>query len=64
MKIATWNVNSVRVRLNQLLTWIQANDLDVIALQETKCENQQFPLAAFVEMHGLVDGFARQAVCE
>src|SRR3990167_867883 len=58
MKIATWNVNSIRVRLNQLLGWIAANDLDVIALQETKCENDKFPLQAFTDIgyHAIYTG--------
>ena len=45
VKIATWNVNSVRVRLPQLLDWLAANAPDVIALQETKCEDAHFPAA-------------------
>jgi exodeoxyribonuclease-3 len=58
MKIATWNVNSIRVRLNQLLDWIAVNDLDVIALQETKCEDDKFPLQAFTDIgyHAIYTG--------
>ena len=36
MKIATWNVNSLTVRLPQVLDWLAANPVDVLALQETK----------------------------
>ena len=36
MKITTWNVNSLRVRLPQLLEWLAANPVDVIGIQETK----------------------------
>ena len=36
MQIATWNVNSLRVRLPQLLDWLTTNRPDVMALQETK----------------------------
>ncbi|HXZ48556.1 MAG TPA: exodeoxyribonuclease III [Usitatibacter sp.] len=43
MKIATWNVNSLRVRLPQLLDWLAARSPDAICLQETKCEDASFP---------------------
>lgn len=58
MKIATWNVNSIRVRLDQLRTWLLANSIDVVALQETKCEDNQFPYAALAEIgyHALHSG--------
>jgi exodeoxyribonuclease-3 len=46
MKIATWNVNSLRVRLPQLQQWLEANPVDVIALQETKLPDADFPVAA------------------
>lgn len=45
MKIATWNVNSLKVRLPQLLDWIDRREPDIICLQETKCEDAGFPLA-------------------
>lgn len=45
MKIATWNVNSLNVRLTQLLEWMARRQLDVVCLQETKCEDIKFPLA-------------------
>lgn len=43
MKIATWNVNSLRVRLPHLLDWLAANSPDAMCLQETKCEDANFP---------------------
>lgn len=46
MKLATWNVNSVRVRLPQLLAWLAAAQPDVVCLQELKTEAGGFPLAA------------------
>lgn len=46
MKIATWNVNSLRVRLPHLLDWLAANAPDAICLQETKCEDATFPAEA------------------
>lgn len=45
MKIATWNVNSLRVRLPHLQTWQQLAAVDVIALQETKTQDSEFPLS-------------------
>lgn len=46
MKIATWNVNSLRVRLDHLLQWLQDNPVDVLGLQETKLIDSKFPLEA------------------
>ena len=46
MKIATWNVNSLRVRLPHLLDWAREARPDVIALQETKVSDDQFPAEA------------------
>ena len=43
MKIATWNVNSLNVRLPQVLAWVGANAPDVLALQETKLTDENFP---------------------
>ncbi len=43
MKIASWNVNSLRVRLPQVLEWLQQNPVDVLALQETKTQDPDFP---------------------
>ena len=45
MKLATWNVNSLSVRLPQLLDWLVANPVDVIGLQETKLIDDRFPRA-------------------
>jgi exodeoxyribonuclease-3 len=45
VKIATWNVNSLRVRLPHLLDWLAANRPDAICLQETKCDDATFPAA-------------------
>jgi exodeoxyribonuclease III len=43
VRIATWNVNSLRARLSHLQEWLAANPVDVIGLQETKCTEEQFP---------------------
>jgi exodeoxyribonuclease-3 len=44
MKIVTWNVNSVRARLENITDWLRTNHPDVVLLQETKCQNHDFPL--------------------
>jgi len=49
MKIATWNVNSIGVRLPQVLEWLEGNRPDVLCLQEIKCVDAKFPIAAFNE---------------
>ena len=46
MKIATWNVNSVRVRLERLVAWVGRQRPDVLCLQETKCLAEMFPYDA------------------
>lgn len=43
MKIATWNVNSVRARMSRLIPWLQEHQPDVLCLQETKVEDLHFP---------------------
>lgn len=45
MKLATWNVNSLSVRLPQLLDWLAANPVDALVLQETKLTDDKFPQA-------------------
>lgn len=49
MKIATWNVNSIGVRLQQVLTWLADNPTDVLCLQEIKCIDEKFPVQAFLD---------------
>jgi exodeoxyribonuclease-3 len=46
MKLVTWNVNSLKVRLPQLLDWLAAHAPDVVCLQETKLEDGNFPAEA------------------
>ncbi|MFO0122144.1 MAG: exodeoxyribonuclease III [Inhella sp.] len=45
MKLATWNVNSLAVRLPQVLDWLQAQPVDALELQETQLTDEKFPLA-------------------
>ena len=50
MKIATWNVNSLKVRLPHVIDWLANNQPDVLCLQELKQEDSQFPLAVFQQV--------------
>ena len=58
MRIVTWNVNSIGARIDRVLAWVEANQPDVLALQELKCTSEAFPAAGFealgyhVEAHG------------
>jgi exodeoxyribonuclease III len=59
MRIATYNVNSIRSRQARILDWMVREDVDVVAMQEIKCTEAQFPFEAFeaagyeVVLHGL-----------
>ena len=50
MKIATWNVNSVRIREPHVCRWLQRAEPDVLLLQEIKCEQPNFPAASFAAL--------------
>ena len=47
MLIASWNVNSIRMRLNQVLLWLENKNPDVLCLQETKVFDTDFPFESF-----------------
>ncbi|PHR54298.1 MAG: exodeoxyribonuclease III [Robiginitomaculum sp.] len=47
MKIATWNVNSVRTRIATLIKWLEEAKPDVVCMQEIKCQDEQFPYLEF-----------------
>ena len=47
MKIATWNVNSLRARADRVEDWLRRTDVDVLAIQETKCKDDNFPWELF-----------------
>lgn len=49
MKISSWNVNSVRARLNHLLRWLDAEQPDIVAIQETKVVDELFPQDILVQ---------------
>ena len=46
MKVATWNVNSIKVRLEHVLAWLDREQPDVLALQEIKTKDEDFPADA------------------
>jgi len=50
VRIATWNVNSIRARVDRVLAWTRAVRPDILCLQELKAEEKDFPLAAFAEL--------------
>ncbi len=47
--IASWNLNSLRARLDHVRTWLGENDIDVLAVQETKVRNEDFPAAELAD---------------
>ncbi|STY30118.1 exodeoxyribonuclease III [Legionella wadsworthii] len=49
LKLASWNVNSLKIRLDQVLGWFDANRVDVLAMQETKLIDDNFPATTFTE---------------
>ncbi len=50
MKVTSWNVNSIRTRLDSIIDWLQANPVDVLCLQETKVMDVDFPEKAFADI--------------
>jgi exodeoxyribonuclease-3 len=50
VRLATWNVNSIRSRADRVAAWLQRRDIDVLALQETKCRDDQFPEMVFAAL--------------
>ena len=59
MRFATWNVNSIRTRVDRVIAFLERSSTDVLAMQEIKCRPDQFPTAPFEEagyhvaIHGL-----------
>lgn len=49
LKVASWNVNSIKVRLDDVLEWLETSEADVLALQETKSVDENFPETVFTE---------------
>src|SRR5262245_7286312 len=59
LKIATWNINSVRIRMNNIRRLVTAENPDVICLQETKCIDDSFPAKGFRKLgyvHQVING--------
>lgn len=50
MRLATWNVNSIRSRIDRVTSWLERADVDVLAMQETKCTDAQFPTMPFAAL--------------
>lgn len=50
MRIATWNVNSIRTRIDRVSAWLEKSNIDVLAIQETKCKEDQFPFDALHQL--------------
>ena len=50
MRITTWNVNSIRRRIDTVLRWIEAERPDILCLQETKCTEDKFPWTGFASL--------------
>jgi exodeoxyribonuclease-3 len=50
LRVVTWNINSVRIRTDQVRRFVEETQPDVICLQEIKCQDGEFPAEAFVEM--------------
>ena len=48
MRVATWNVNSIRARAERVVDWMARAEIDVLAMQETKCSDEQFPAMTFL----------------
>lgn len=60
MNITTWNVNSVRARLDRLTTWLDAREPDVVCLQELKCVDEDLPRAALEARGYHVEAFGQK----
>lgn len=50
MRIATWNVNSIRIRQPHVISWLNSNSVDALCLQETKVIDQNFPKSSFEDL--------------
>jgi len=59
MKITSWNVNSLKIRLDHVLEWMEANGPDILGLQETKLKDENFPVEA-IKAAGYHSAFSGQ----
>ena len=60
MKLASWNINSVRARLERAVAWVKANEPDVLCLQETKVEDKDFPNQVFEDLGYRVEHYGQR----
>ena len=61
MLIATWNVNSIRTRLTQVINWINQVNPDILCLQETKVIDNDFPVEAFEKLGYSVEVYGQKS---
>ena len=61
MLIATWNVNSIRTRLSQILDWINQSNPDILCLQETKVMDDSFPVEPFEKLGYSVEIYGQKS---
>jgi exodeoxyribonuclease-3 len=59
--IATWNVNSIRTRLSQIIDWINQVNPDILCLQETKVMDDSFPVGPFEKLGYLVEVYGQKS---
>ena len=50
MRVATWNINSIRTRQQIVIDWLQQHQVDVLCLQETKVQDHEFPRSPFADL--------------
>ena len=60
MKLATWNVNSIRARLERIAAWTERERPDVLCLQEIKCEDKVFPAERFTDLGYRVETYGQR----
>ena len=61
MLIATWNVNSIRTRLSQIIDWINQVNPDILCLQETKVTDDSFPIEPFEKLGYSVEAYGQKS---
>ena len=61
MLIATWNVNSIRTRLPQIIDWINQVNPDILCLQETKVIDDSFPVEPFEKLGYSVEVYGQKS---
>ncbi len=61
MKVVTWNINSVRARIERLVSWLTTHQPDVVCLEEIKCLDEQFPRAEIEAVGYQVQTFGQKA---